>query len=787
MGLLDDGHFGLLREETKQPKIYRVIGFDSEDNTKGIPIVFTFVDGDKKYYFKDARKAIRFVLEYPVPAVFCAHNLEYDIGNLFKSCGFKWVDQMVYASRLLRVSLKFSKNYFVNSSAYFPGSVKDMGEVVGLPKLEGDPFSREYAERDAEIVWLFMTRLQKKLYEDYGAGLGVSIGQTSMEIYRRNFMPQKSQVTWCPPAALSGYYGGRVEMFYKGLITEGLDVIDFNSCYPYVMRHRTYPDTSTLKATTLDSDVFGIGKFTVLVPELYVPPLPYRYQASGRLYFPTGLMTGWWTFEEIRYAEAMGCKIIREWESVGTSDVIRPFDGFIDHFYGLREKVKTLKTQQKKLGAVDPNVLFEDVYYKLVMNNLYGKLAQHKPSQVLSRSPLPKNVLDKHPGVNVHRIDPFYSYSLARSKAPSSANYLWGIYVTAYSRLHLLDSLRTVHDTPGCKLVYCDTDSIMYTGKCDRVKLGNALGEMSHEHFDVGIFRASKGYLLCNKNVATGEYELEKVACKGVPTQYAHDFVVKGMALVRKPQRLKEALIQLQATKEAGDRTDLSNTVVKVKRLALDGSLLEKEIGINVWSNVVKEMRSIYIKRKGNLGVTQPINVQDIGAQEALSLSTTYSLEEELLESDVKITPEVRKKTIWDEELHIPANWFEEEETQKAPYQEIETRQTHYLRGSECESLGAGETWFAGTILEVRWTKKGAVYLVNLRYYMDLEVDSNSMVALLHPRYLNLEECDEEIVGYSVDVSLQQEYIKGRGLNLRVEVEEPVAATALSAKNHQAA
>lgn len=781
MGILDFDHFGCLRPENKKATLYDIVGFDTEDNTKGVPVAFVFHDGEKSFYTKDARKAVKYILEYPRPALFCAHNLEYDIGNLMKHCGFKWVDRMVYASRLLRVTLKFSKNSFVNSAAFFPGSVKSMGQVVGLPKLDGDPFSREYADRDAHIVQIFMSKLQKRLYEDYGANLGVSIGQLSMEIYRRMFLREKTQ-TWCPPEVLAGYYGGRVEMFYKGLALNGVTVADFNSCYPYVMRHRDYPDTNYIGRASLSDEEFGLGRFTVMVPkDLFVPPLPYRSPESHRLYFPTGMMTGWWTFAEVRKAEAMGCKVFREWEAYGTSRSVQPFNEFVDHFYGLRQGTKAIL----KANSEDPNALFDSAYYKLVLNNLYGKLAQHLPNNVMTRTPLPPAVLEKHPDVKMSKVEPFYSYTLARSKAPATANYLWGIYVTAYSRLHLLEHLTMVAETPGCQLIYCDTDSVMYSGECPAFKEGGKLGELSIERFDRGLFRQSKGYLLFNRVKCNcpfgrcighpGEYQVEKVACKGVPVGHALDFVVKGIATVQKPMRLKEALIQLHANKGLIDDPKVLRQIwsrtLKVTRKGKDGAF-EREIGINVWDKVVKEMRSIYVKRKGAAGVTRPIDVGDIVEAESQSLAEAFSLEEELVDSDVRLKPKYKPSTAF-LNVQIPPGWFDETPPEKGPYRELESVQRHLLRAAECEVLLPGECWFAGKVIGIEYGEKSMFYRVNLRFYLDLEVDTGSMEALLHPRYIHQEDVDEEFIGTTLDVTLKEQYLKGKPLRLSVQVQEP--------------
>ena len=45
--------------------------------------------------------------------------------------------------------------------------------------------------------------------------------------------------------------------------------------------------------------------------------------------------------------------------------------------------------------------------------------------------------------------------------------YQWGVWVTAHSRAELERGIRLVHDTEGAEFIYCDTDSVKYTGDVD--------------------------------------------------------------------------------------------------------------------------------------------------------------------------------------------------------------------------------------------------------------------------------------------------------------------------------
>ena len=312
-----------------KPKIvsYPIIGFDTEDDTKGLPLSFAFHDGNNSFYTRDADKAIDFIYDYPDTAIFMAHNLEYDIGNLFKHCNWRYIKEMVYASRLLKVSLIGTSHYFLNTSSFFAGSLAKMGKIVGIKKLEGDPLNREYNIRDAEIVQVFGSKFQARL-NARGVNMGLSIGQISMNIFRTNFLKHK-QRTYNSKRCLESYYGGRVELFYKGAVPGPIYVSDINSSYPDVMRRYEYPDTSFIEDSSIYSHEFGVGCFTVKVPEgLFIPVLPVHSE-SHRLFFPKGIIKGWWTYAEVRYAMELGCEILAEHAGEGTKKGCRPFVDFI--------------------------------------------------------------------------------------------------------------------------------------------------------------------------------------------------------------------------------------------------------------------------------------------------------------------------------------------------------------------------------------------------------------------------------------------------------------------------
>lgn len=744
-------YHGSLTPVQSEIRTVKIIGFDSEDDTRGQPLSFSFFDGEKAFYTRFADEAIDYIYNYPERAVFCAHNLEYDIGNLFKACDFRFVKEMTYASKLLRVTLFASRHTFLNSSSFFPGSLKKMGDLIGLPKLEGDSLSESYAIRDAEIVQVFMAKMQDRLNMQ-GVNLGLSIGQLSMSIFRANHL-RKKQRTFNSPNCLKAYYGGRVEMFFKGVVKGPVYVADINSSYPDVMFRHEYPDTTVVEASSIFTHTYGIGHFKILVPDdCFIPPLPFRSE-SGRLFFPTGEIEGWWTYAEVRFAlEKCGCKLLAEYDGEGCRRGVRPFESFIGEHYDARQAMKKRKERNKE----DLEAVFEDLHLKLVMNNLYGKFAQHKDGNKMTRVKLSKRVLDKMGGSIESKIGPFYSYRVPRKKPPRTANYMWGVYVTSYARLSLLEKIMSVYSKGG-KLLYCDTDSIMFTGEVAKAALnfGDGLGKMSLEIYDLGVYRASKGYLMCEhvtSEVKTrrSEYRIKKVACKGVPTHYAHDFILKGMAKFLKPMRLKEAEVRLHA--EANSKKD---------------DAFFADIGVNVWRDVEKSMRSVYIKRKGERGITMPVNVLEIPEMESKAFGEIENWESEL--GDEIVLPPAPKSENF-RNVQVPKDWFSAKYQLDAKDAFFESQEMTFLKREDCLELEPGDAWFRGEIIERRQGLYGRYFGIRLREYMGKNVSRKNILGSVSEKFFTKFGPDFIFEKKSVVFFLEEKYLTESRLKIRVDV-----------------
>ncbi|MCI0562131.1 MAG: hypothetical protein MN733_26895, partial [Nitrososphaera sp.] len=329
-----------------------------------------------------------------------------------------------------------------------------------------------------------------------------------------------------------GHYGGRVELFAR----EGTDVsyTDINSLYPSVMTEK-FPDYISTQSD-IDCE-YGIADVTIAVSECVVAPLPFR-DSAARVLFPTGVIRGVWTVHEIRDALAHGAKLIKLHACQGANSGSRYYTEFVQTCY------------ERRLDSKSPA---EKLFWKLLMNNLYGRLGI---SGEITRSVqlTDKTMLD---GI------PYGCKVLTKYKMPlpDFANYCHATYVASYARLRLLYYLRLV---PEGRLVYCDTDSIVFEGS-PNFTISDKLGSMKLEgNYDRCITYAPK----CYETIKDGT---RKCRAKGVPVKCQEQYIDTGRAEFDLPFKLREAIAFY----------DRQNS----KRLS-------------VWRRISKEFRTTYDKKK---------------------------------------------------------------------------------------------------------------------------------------------------------------------------------------------
>jgi len=268
-----------------------------------------------------------------------------------------------------------------------------------------------------------------------------------------------------------GYHGGRVEVYkHEG---HNINAFDVNSMYPFCMLQKIpYAFKGTCKNLDIGDDYYGFARVIIHVPECYIPPLPLRLD---RLYFPTGIITGVWSFEEIRNAERLGAKVLKVLE--GYSFYTEYL--FVDYVNDLYQwKVSGNETQR--------------TIAKLLLNSLYGKFGQkpEKEMYCLERNaPAGSTIIFDAEG----KPTEFAKYS-KRSNGSHLLPHI-SAAITSKARLELLKVLDE-------NSYYCDTDSC-FTSNTMPIWT-KQLGSWEPQGTGHGIFYQPKLYYFEGKCKAKG-------------------------------------------------------------------------------------------------------------------------------------------------------------------------------------------------------------------------------------------------------------------------------------------
>jgi hypothetical protein len=413
-----------------------------------------------------------------------AHNAEYDLSCLFDN--IYYLDpRACFNGKFISCTNGVAK--FGDSFNIMPTSVKKLGDLLGLPKLDlGDNLRSHisrldkditYCMRDCEIVYRSLEKIFADIEPSY------TIGSLSLKLFRKEFLKHAIKVDPISDKFFNALYGGRNEAFRIGDVRA--HVYDLNSAYPWAMTELSFPDPSALRVGKFPvSDLYygcgyeGMIHATVVVDRSeYIPALPYRY--DGKLLFPAGRFTGYWTLSEMRHALQTTKTRIEAIHSVVYAEPIEtPFRDFIFTLFNKRNAT---------------NNAFEKYYYKLFMNNLYGKLIQQSHDEyVFCRDEVDAlRVLVENKAKRVEIIKCVGGY-FARYDSHKLFEHTiapWGAYITAFVRIALHSELIK---NPRAS-VYCDTDSIA----SEKVLPYNssALGGWKRERKMITQVRALKDYV----------------------------------------------------------------------------------------------------------------------------------------------------------------------------------------------------------------------------------------------------------------------------------------------------
>src|SRR5262245_39159328 len=280
---------------------------------------------------------------------FIAHNLQYDLGNLFGD-SLDHLDVTLVGGRLIKA--RWHDKVFLDSFNLWPMALKKVGKAFNLEKKDLDANSKDYVERDVEILFRAIHFVVQFCDEQKIERFPATLGSLALDLWQQisNYEPVHDSLY----ISRESLYGGRVELFAKGGYGN-FHYVDVNSLYPACMLEDFPADM--LPMSSID-DGLGVARVKVKVPDCYIAPLPFR-NLYGRIFYPTGTFQGVWTFSELRKAQQLGAKVLKVFEAYGSKQTVKPYSSYVGLCWDKRQKAQSEA---------------ENLFWKLLLNNLYGRL-----------------------------------------------------------------------------------------------------------------------------------------------------------------------------------------------------------------------------------------------------------------------------------------------------------------------------------------------------------------------------------------------------------------------------
>ncbi len=336
----------------------------------------------------------------------------------------------------------------------------------------------DYCRADCHVLYVLLTAISDHASEQ-GYELRGTLGGTAWATAKKWLeLPDAEFPTALWRRIRASYYGGRVTVLRPRAKGPGSHW-DIRSAYPAALSTVAVPVGEPDEyggrraAKCLARDMPGIYACRVTVPEMLLPPLPWRY--AGRVQYPTGSFAGVWTLLELRAAEARGARIEQVLWCIAWDDSCVVFGELMANWYQTRSRVG----RDTPLGQ----------WQSLLCKSLTGKLAESPerhyvrmhPSEIKICQAKAPCTRDKCCGAcgAYRQVDLWGEVWSVPFYRPSRSGHMhWASYLTAQTRIDWL----TGAESQGEQLVYGDTDSLWTLSRRGPRPQGNGLGQWSYKH-----------------------------------------------------------------------------------------------------------------------------------------------------------------------------------------------------------------------------------------------------------------------------------------------------------------
>lgn len=489
-------------------------------------IIFDEIDGNMHPIKREATELntiddfyimLEFYLKSYKKITVFAHNLGFDLRVLYafhRLSGTEYLTRAPIINQRIFIWSVRTKDrlvHFIDTANLGVSSVEQLGNDIGLPKLEID-FSdftlgemKQYCYRDCEIIEKFVLDYLKFLSDNSLGGFCSTLASQALHSYLYRFYDNNlfhHNIKSITDFEKQAYHGGRTEMFrYGKLPKDDYHILDINSMYASIMcdYNLPYKISAYREGDKVSlSDKLLSTKYIIAECIVKTQEQCYPYVIDGFLCFPVGVFTTVLHDEEIRHAVSAN-HLVRI-NRFAAYDKDKIFSKYANFFLNERTRNKIEGNESYSLIS------------KLFSNSLYGKVAQRRyirrkidtvPDELFGRIPYTNHINGRTGQIiiwNGSVIDEFTDgYSTHTELFTAGA-------ITANGRM-MLNNIRSMADIEH--VFYCDTDSIM----TDNTGLSNlsAMIDASHPGLlkieksaqNVEIF-GPKDYIFGNKAKTKG-------------------------------------------------------------------------------------------------------------------------------------------------------------------------------------------------------------------------------------------------------------------------------------------
>ena len=407
-----------------------------------------------------------------------ANNVYFDLQALGFFHDFTvrgWQLEFVYDSQSSYMLVIHRDRYtmkVLSVSNYWTASTRELGSLLGEEKLDVDFETSSpdelavYCFRDTEIAFDAMLRYFALIRERDLGSFRLSRAAQAYAAYRHRFMRERVYCHLDPEVreleALA-YAGGRTEAYFIGEAPGGpFACYDVNSMYPFIMRNYRLPVKCVDYRTDvpLDDAVALLADYSMIAEvELETDEPLYAWKYGGKIVFPVGQFTTYVCTEGLRQGLIRG-HVKRIVRAAFYRDAI-VFREYVDHFWKMRSEAKLR-------GDLIMNRMA-----KLLMNSLYGKLAQKRPivtsdTWIESDDYFRLEVYDYPERKNTITTRMFHrEITTEGDELVPSAVVAIPAHITEYGRMLLYDLQEKVGRE---NVLYCDTDSLFVPA---RIRVGD--------------------------------------------------------------------------------------------------------------------------------------------------------------------------------------------------------------------------------------------------------------------------------------------------------------------------